>query len=145
MFLLLLIIVLFLWLEITVTSLPLFLIAVLVMLVLYPAKHSNLVFVLAFLGGLVLDVSAVAHLGGASLFLTCWLFLILLYERKYEIDTVPFVLVSSFSGTFLYLWFFGYGDIFIQSIAGSFLSGVLFITFRGKSTSYKENLQFNSI
>jgi len=133
-----------LWLESTTTSLPLFLLAVLVMLVLYPVKHNNLVFVLAFLGGLVLDASAVRYLGGASLFLTCWLFLILLYERKYEIDTIPFVLVSSFFGTFLYLWFFGYGDIFIQSIVGSFFSGVLFIIFRGKSTSYKENLQFNS-
>lgn len=145
MFLLFLIILLSLILESAVTSLPLFLIAVMVILILYPVKHNNLSFVLAFLGGLILDASAVRNLGGTSLFLTCWLFLILLYQRKYEIDTITFVVVSSFFGTFLYLWFFGYGDIIIQSIIGSFISGVLFIIFRYKSASNKENLQFNSI
>lgn len=140
---LLLIILVFFWLETALTSLPLFLIAVSVVLILYSTKRNDWVFLLAFLAGLVLDVSAVRYLGGTSLFLTCWLFLVLLYERKYEIDTIPFVLVSSFFGIFLYLWFFGYGDIFIQSVVGSFLSGVLFIIFRGKSTSCKENLQFN--
>lgn len=145
MFLLLLIIGVSLLLESVVTSLPLFLLAVLVMLILNPVKHNNLVFVLAFLGGLILDVSAVRPTGGTSLFLTCWLFFILLYQRKYEIDTIPFVTVSSFFGTFLYLWFFGYGDIFVQSIVSSFLSGVLFILFRGMFTSRQESLKFNSI
>lgn len=145
MFLLLFIALVFILLENVVTSLPLFLIAVLLMLILYSVKYNNLVFVLAFLGGLVLDLNAVRSLGGASLFLTCWLFFVLLYQRKYEIDTIPFVFVSSFFGTFLYLWFFGYEDIFIQSITGSFLGGALFILFRGMAISRQDNLEFNGL
>lgn len=149
MFLLFLITFLFLWVEIIETSLPLFLIAVLVMLILNSRNHSERqngwVFLAAFLGGLILDVSSVAYPGGTSLFLTCLLFLILLYERKYEIDTIPFVFVSSFFGTFLYLWFFGYGDIFIQSIASSFLGVVIFVLFRSMANSRRESLEFNGI
>lgn len=145
MFLLSIIALVFLLLESTVTSLPLFLIAVLLSLILYSSKHSNLVFVLAFLGGLILDASAVRYLGGASLFLTCLLFLVLMYERKYEINTIAFVMVSSFFGIFSYLWIFGYGDIFIQSVIGSFLSGVLFIILRFAAASHQEKLQFNRI
>ncbi len=145
MLLMFFVILIFLWLECTVTSLPLFLIAVLLLLILCSTKHNNWVFILAFLGGLVLDVSAVRSPGGTSLFLTCWLFLILLYERKYEIDAILFVIVSSFFGTFLYLWFFGYGDIFIQSIVGSFLSLVLFVIFKQMGIFYKEKIQFNEM
>ena len=134
----------FILLESVVTTLPLFLIGILIMLILQPGGCSGWVFVAAFFGGLVLDASAARNLGGMSLFLISWLFFILLYVRKYEINTIPFVIVSSFFGTFLYLWLFGYGDIFIQSIVGSFLSGVLFILFRGMNVSEKENLQFKS-
>lgn len=141
----LLIALLLLWLEITATSLPLFLIGVLIMIILYSTKHDVLVFSFAFLGGLILDVSVVRFLGGTSLYLVCWLFLVLLYERKYEINTIPFVFVSSFFGVFLYLWLFGYEDIFILSITGSFLSGVLFIIFRRMGIFHKNNLQYDNI
>ncbi len=143
MFLLMSIVLIFLWLESVVTTIPLFLIGVLMMIILYSSRKSNLVFVLAFLGGLVLDVSAVRYPGGTSLFLTCWLFFILLYVRKYEIDTIPFVIVSSFFGIFLYLWFFGYGDILIQSVVGSIISCVLFVIFKRMVILGKDNLQFN--
>lgn len=140
MFLLLMIIVLFLWLESAVTSLPLFLLAVLVMLIFYPIKY-NLVFVLAFLGGLILDASAVRFLGSSSIFLTCWLFFILLYERKYEIDTIPFVLVASFFGIFSYLWLFGYGDKLIQAGVGSIIAVLLFIILNARSAEYRHKFQ----
>lgn len=146
---LLLIVLIFLWLEITVTSFPLFLIGVLIMIILYSAKNSTRqnewVFVLAFLGGLILDASAVRFLGSSSLFLTCWLFFILLYERKYEIYTIPFVLAASFFGVFSYLWFFGYSDIFIQSIAGTLIDCALFILFRRIDISFPEEIQFKEL
>jgi hypothetical protein len=142
---LLLIILIFLWLQIVATTLPLFPIGLFVMLILNSKNQNAPVFVLAFLGGLIIDVSSVRYLGGTSLFLTGWLFLILMYERKYEIDTIPFVMVSSFFGTFLYLWFFGYGDIFVQSIAGSFFGVVFFVLFRFIATFHQEKLQFHSL
>lgn len=143
MFILLIFSLVFLWLEITATSFPLFLIGVLMMIILYSAKHDNLVFTLAFFGGLILDTSAVRYLGGTGLFLICWLFLILMYKRKYEIDTISFVLTSSFFGLFSYLLFFGYEDKLIQAIIGSIFSCVLFVIFKRRGIFYEEKIQFN--
>lgn len=125
-----LIVLVFLWLEGVVTALPLFLIAVLVMLIL---QKNSLVFVLAFLGGLILDVTAVRPAGGSSLFLVGFLFFILLYKRKYEIATVLFVWASSFFGSFLYLWFFGYGDVLMQALVGSIVGVLLFVILKERS------------
>jgi len=141
MFFLLLIVLAALLLESVAITLPLFLIVVLVMLVIFSEKQNNLVLALAFFGGLILDVSAVRYLGSTSLFLTCWLFLILLYERKYEINTIPFVLASSFFGIILYLWFFGYGEILIQAGVGSIIAVLLFKILSVRSAP--QNFQFS--
>lgn len=145
MLFLLLIVLTFLWLESVVITLPLFLIAISVVLVFHSARGNNLVFVLAFLGGLILDMSAVRSLGVSSLFLICWLFFISLYERKYEINTIIFVVASSFFGSFFYLLFFGYGDSFIQSVVSSFLGGVLYFVFGHRSFFQKEKLRFRDL
>lgn len=138
MVILVLIILVFLWLQVVITTLPLFLTGLLIVLVL---QKNAWVFVASFLGGLILDASAVRDLGGTSLFLTCWLFLVLLYKRKYEIDTIPFVFFSSFFGIFSYLWLFGYEDVLLQAGAGSVIAVILFVILRVRSVN--RNFQFS--
>ena len=113
----------FLWLECMVTTLPLLLIFMTIILIL---RRRLWVFALAFFGGLIVDVLRVAAIGETSIFLVVWLFLILLYERKYEIATIQFVLVSSFFGSLLYLWIFGYRDVLIQAVGAAMIGVLLF-------------------
>lgn len=119
--------ILFLWLESTITILPLLLIEVSVMTMLY---KEIWVFALAFFAGLFLDSMTARPLGSTSLFLVCWLLLILLYERKYEIRYYPFIFTSSFIGIWIYLFFFGYANAFMQSLVGSLLALLLFRVFK---------------
>jgi hypothetical protein len=117
----------FLWLECTVTTLPLLLIFTTIILIL---RRRLWVFALAFFGGLIVDVVSVHVIGGMSVFLVVCLFLILLYERKYEIATIQFVLASSFFGSLLYLLIFGYKDVLVQSFVASVVGVLLFVILR---------------
>ncbi len=98
---------LFLWLESTITVLPLMIIFLSVAVVLY---KDTWVFALAFVAGIILDSTAVRPLGSTSIFLICWIFLILLYERKYQIDSYLFIIASSFIGSWAFLTIFGYDN-----------------------------------
>src|SRR6266700_5012533 len=82
--------------EGTITTLPLVLIFLLLLAI---RRRDEVVFVVAFISGLVLDILRLHTVGGTSLFLLCFLFLVLLYERKYEIDSLPFVILAAFVGT----------------------------------------------
>jgi len=110
--------------ESALTSLPLLLIIVGVLAVLY---KETWVAALAFFGGLLLDVTKLQPLGSTSLFLVCWLFLILLYERKYEVDSIPFVAISSFFGTLLYMWIFEGSGLLMHAGAASVLATLLYL------------------
>src|SRR6185436_14584869 len=101
--------VMLLFLEGTITTLPLVLIYLLCLTIL---KRDGGVFFVAFLAGIFLDLLMVRALGLSSLFFSLFLFLILLYQRKYEIHSYPFVAASSFLGSVGFLTVFGYGNIF---------------------------------
>jgi hypothetical protein len=117
----------FLWLECALTTLPLLLIFLTVILIL---RRRLWVFALAFFGGLIVDALRVGMIGETSIFLVVWLFLILLYERKYEIATIQFVLASSFFGSLLYLWVFGYRDVLMQAVVAAMVGVLLFMILR---------------
>jgi len=63
---------------------------------------KNLGFPAAFLTGAVLDILLLNPLGKTSLFLVVFLFIILLYDKKFDIQTFPFVFLASFIGSFVY-------------------------------------------
>src|SRR5438046_2772111 len=69
------------------------------------------VFLIAFLLGLILDSITFHPAGASSLFFICFLFLIFLYQRKFEIRTMPFLFFSSLIGSIIYLELFGYREI----------------------------------
>src|SRR6266705_745987 len=93
-------------------------------------KRDSSVFPVAFFAGLLLDLLTVRPLGLTSIFFLCVVLLVLLYQRKYEINSYPFVLTASFLGSLLFLWIFGYGNIFLQSVLSSILAVILFAGLR---------------
>lgn len=125
-------------LEGTVTTLPLVL---LFLLALGIARQDEAVFILAVLAGILLDILALRPVGITGIFYVVFLFLMLLYDRKYEIHSLPFMAVSSFLGSFVYLLLFVRQEIFLQSVISVFLGVIIFLVFRlsrsSKAPTYK--------
>jgi len=88
--------------------------------------RKSWVFFLAFGLGLFLDLIAIRPLGYTSLVLTIFVFLIRLYERKFETQTTAFVFILSFLGSLIYLKVFDYQQIFLQSLINSLLTVLFF-------------------
>ena len=108
-------------LEGTVTSLPLVLICLLCFAIIF---RSPAIFFIAFISGLLLDLLTLHAVGGASIYFLFFLLLVFLYQRKYEIDSLPFVILSSFFGSWGFLTIFGYGNTFFLSLVSA-ISAVL--------------------
>jgi hypothetical protein len=89
-------------------------------------RRDTSVFPLAFFAGLFIDIFRVQPIGGTSLFYVCFLFLILLYKKKYEIYSIPFVMLSTLFGTFLYLMIFQNGNAFILALVSAGIAVILF-------------------
>lgn len=78
--------------------------------------------------GLILDLILVRVLGYTSLILTILVFIVFLYERKFETQTLTFVFLSSFIGSMVYLNIFHYNNILLQSFISALLA-ILFFKF----------------
>lgn len=131
-------------LEGTITTLPLVLVVLLCLTII---RRDAMVFPVAFIAGFVLDVMAIRTLGTSSIFFTVMLFLILLYQRKYEINSYPFVGAAAFLGSLGYLVILGYQSWFIQSVLSGIVALSLFMTLRffyKGLKSQNSNLKFTS-
>lgn len=118
-------------LEGTVTTLPLVFVFLLCALI---VKRRRMVFYAAFIAGLFLDLFTVRTIGSEIIFFLLFFYLVLLYQKKYEINSYPFVMVSSFVGSYLFLLIFGYG---IQ-LGKAFISCIFaVIIFAGLSLKFK--------
>ena len=115
------------FLEGTLTTLPLVFVCFILLTILL---RSPIMFLLAFLAGILLDTFALRALGGTSIFLLTAVLLIMLYQRKYEINSYPFVLISSFLGSLLYLIIFTYQNVFLLAGLSSFIAVILFAIIR---------------
>ncbi len=130
-----LLLLIFVFLEGTVTTLPLVFVLLLSALIL---KRRRLVFYAAFISGLLLDLLTVRTIGSEIIFFLLFFYLVLLYQKKYEINSYPFVLVSSFVGSYLFLLLFGYGNVLAQSAVSCIVAIVLFTVGRfGKTEKRK--------
>lgn len=86
-----------------VTTAPL----VLALLIAYTVStRREDVFFLAFVSGVLIDILQMQSVGGTSIFLLCSVFLILLYQRKYEIASYQFILFASFFLSLIYIALF---------------------------------------
>lgn len=92
----------FFFLEASLTSIPLVLLYFLVLSVIF--RNERIIF-FAFLAGFFLDSATVRPIGITSLFLMLFLFLVFVYERKFETASYQFIFFASFFGAFFYLLF----------------------------------------
>ena len=112
-------------LESTITTLPLVFIVLFFSAVVF---DTPALFVWSFLSGLVLDTLLFQPLGESSIFFLACLALAWLYERKFEIRSIPFMLVFSFLGSMGYIWLFGGSDIFLQGVLSAGVGlGIFFL------------------
>ena len=124
------------FLEITITSMPLLL---LVFLFFWLATRDPIIFPVAFVLGIFFDLQSVGTIGVSSLFFVLFLGVIVLYERKFEIETFPFVFASSAIGSCLFLLLLGYHHVFEQAILIGCIALVIFwglIRFNTKKTEH---------
>lgn len=111
-------------LESTILSIPLTLI---VLLLFFVFKKSSEVFLYAFIAGLLLDITHVRTIGVTSIFFVLFLFLVSLYDKKYEICTVPFVMAAALVGSLANAYLFGHQSLLLQGIFGCVVGGALFM------------------
>lgn len=119
----LLLLFLFSFLLTAITTLPFVLVVLLLLTILF---KKSWIFVLAFFAGLFLDILLMRLLGESSVFFLIFIFIIFLYDRKFEIQSVPFVFLSSFLGVLLYLLIFDNNYVFGQALVSSVVSVLLF-------------------
>src|SRR5882724_4709879 len=123
-FLLGILLAIFILLEGTVTTLPLVLVFLLCITIL---KRDGVIFPIAFVAGLLLDLLTVQTVGEKSIFLIVFVFLVLLYQRKYEINSYPFVVFAAFFGSLGFGLLFAIGNVFGQALLSALVASILFM------------------
>lgn len=110
-------------LEASVTTLPLVFLTLLCLAILV---RKEWIFATAFVAGLVLDALSFRLLGQSSLYFIVYIFLVFLYQRKFEIATKYFIFASSFCGSLGFLLFFSYENALLQSLISSVIAVLIF-------------------
>ena len=113
--------------ESSIASIPLVLD---IIIILYIFEKKSWIFVATFVSGLFLDVLLVRVLGQTSLFFVIFLFILSLYERKFETSSIYFALFSSFLGSLIFLILAKENFIFQNSIISAIFTVVLFMIFK---------------
>src|SRR5437868_4014330 len=91
-------------------------------------EKKSTVFFFAFLSGILIDMLLFHPVGTSSVFFVVFLYIIFLYQRKFEIQTMPFVFFASLIGSAVYLLVFGYREILLSSgIVGLFSAACFFV------------------
>lgn len=111
--------------ETTFLKIPFVLI---ILLVIFLRFKNQGIFFLAFVMGILLDSLNIQRLGISSLLFLLFLFCVSLYEKKYQIKTLPFVIISSFFGvlSYSYIIYHSY-SIWIVTLLGTFTGVFLFL------------------
>ncbi len=123
-------------LEADITTLPLVLLIILFASVVI---KKNEMFALAFFSGLILDIMSFGRIGLSSLYFTLFVFIIFLYQKKFEIETLHFVAIFSFFGSLGYLWIEGVSYFFLQSLFATIIvisSFIAYKSFNKKAPKY---------
>lgn len=116
-------IILIIFFESVFTTIPLTFILLLNLLV---SVKKEWVFILAFVCGLLLDVFKMRDLGTTTFFIIAVLFIVSMYEKKFETRSIYFVSIISFSGSLLFLSIFHHISI-LQSTFSTLISIAMFL------------------
>lgn len=107
----------------SVTTLPL---PLLLFLTAAVVVKKTWIFRAAFLTGLLLDIFLLNPLGKTSLFFVIFIFIILLYDKKFDIQTFHFVFLASFIGSLIYFIAFQVSNILAQALVSAIITALLF-------------------
>lgn len=113
------------FLELVLTSVPLIFI---MLLNLFIFSKKEWVFILAFTAGIFFDILSLRNLGYTSMFYVSSLFLVSLYERKFETSTIYFIFIMSVILSAVYLILFG-GFSILESIFSGIVGITIFLFF----------------
>lgn len=105
-----------------ITALPLLF---LLLLAIFFKEKRSWIFIFAFLSGLALDVLLIRPFGQTSLFFVIFIFVLLLYGQKFEIQNSSFMVIATFLGELLYLFLFNYNHIVQQALISSLAAFLL--------------------
>lgn len=114
-------------LEASVTTLPL---TFLILLFVVVATRRNEAFFLAFLTGFILDVLTMRMIGLSSIYFVIFVCIVFLYQKKFEIDTLPFITGFSFIGSLGYLVMTGSRGFILQALLVTIISALSFLVFK---------------
>lgn len=126
----------FLVLEASITTLPLILLILICITVIY---KDYSVFFLALVFGIFLDIFTFKTIGLSSILFIIVIFLILIYQRKFEITTNYFVLFASFLASLFFLFLSGNMNIVVQSVISSLIGLLIFNLLQGTKTQNLAN------
>ncbi len=113
--------------ESSVATLPL---ALLIILFASIWIRNSDMFLIAFFAGFFLDILAFKHFGWSSMYFIFFVYAIFLYQRKFEIMTLSFVMLAGFIGSLGYLIMQGAGVAVFQALICAVFSSVSFFVFR---------------
>ena len=116
--------------EGVLTSVPL---SFIVLLTFFILKREAYIFYMAFLAGIILDMLSIRPIGISSSYFLVVLFAVLLYERKFETQTIIFVALASFFGSLGFLFITSFNNLIIlQAIVAAGLAIVMFKTYESR-------------
>ncbi len=123
----LLLLIIFAFFEGSITSIPLVLMCLITI-----AAHtkSSRVYVYALIAGSILDILTGRILGVTSLVLVILLFMIFLYQRKYEINSYIFIGFASFFFSFIFGFIFHVSHMFMHVVISILFALTLFLMWK---------------
>ena len=126
--------------EGVLTSVPL---SFIVLLTFFILKRETYIFYIAFIAGIILDMLSIRPIGITSSYFLVVLFAVLLYERKFEIQTIIFVALASFFGSLGFLFITQEGSsIVLPAIVAAGLAIIMFKTYESrleKTSSHRKS------
>lgn len=130
MFVILLFIILAIFLESTVATFPL---TLLILIYSSVMVRKNIMFSVAFFSGMLLDVLSFKTVGITSLYFTTVVFVVYLYEKKFELNTPHFIAGFSFISSFIYLLLNGVSYAFFQSAVAGLFAALSYLAWRARN------------
>jgi hypothetical protein len=88
--------------------------------------RKSWIFYLALIIGIFLDLIYLRNLGFSSLALCIYVFILFLYERKFETRTAAFVFMATFLGSLIYLKIFSFQQIFLSALLNAIFAAIFF-------------------
>lgn len=120
-------IILSIFFEATITTLPF---TLMVLFFVSVTTRRSEVFLLSLVSGVILDMLAFRMIGISAIYFVSFIFLVILYQKKFELESLPFVGVFSLIGSLGYLFLIGAKGMILQSVLISFIVVISFSVFQ---------------